>query len=284
MGSTKQGTCKLLGPVSLCIQLLMGLLVVAVLLLKRNYEYPRRKLIVWTYDTTKQIGGSFVIHVLNLGISILKKQNLLVRSGGSKDNNEQCDWYFLNLLMDTTVGIPILWFSLHFVEKTLSIFNVKNIESGNYFSRHKIHHRQNKNSSNDDEHPLFVAFCKQFVVFICGLCMMKFAIFIILNYYEQLAEWFADIVLSWADPWPNFQVFLIMFVFPILLNCFQYCCVDNIIKLHSLNLGNLNNFEPNTFIAGGDEEDLIWDQSTDSVCSSYHTQQAKDTARYGSTS
>lgn len=250
----KTGTCQLMGPVSIFIQSLMGILVIIVLLIKRQYEHPRRKLIVWGYDTGKQIGGSLSIHFINLGLSVIKRggdaifgfligvENYHVVDNESTD--DECDWYFLNLLMDTTFGIPILWVTLRILESMLRYFNVRDIESGNYNS---------SEDSNSEKKPSFGSFLKQLMVFILGLIIMKFFVFLILNFCEDFAYWFANSILGWADKWPNFQIFLVMFVSPVLLNCFQYYCVDNIIKLHSINYKNLNNFERDTSFS--DEED-----------------------------
>ncbi|CCK72258.1 uncharacterized protein KNAG_0J01770 [Huiozyma naganishii CBS 8797] len=287
----KKGTCQLLGPVSLIIQCLMGLLVVMVLLLKRNYEHPRRKLIVWAYDISKQMIGSLVIHFLNLGISVWKRRSSSVRflfhmagagdDGDDGDDGEQCDWYFVNLLMDTTLGIPILWVTLHYIEKLAHMCNITNVESGNYFEEHHTLEPELDLDSNEctgwcgsfhmqGKIPLFSAFCKQLVVFILGLVGMKFVIFLVLNYFEDMAYWFANLVLGWSDPWPNFQVFLVMFVSPVLLNCFQYCCIDNIIKLHHLNKENLDNFESkdNVAMLVGDVEESETDERSAPACSS----------------
>lgn len=238
-------TCQLLGPVSIAIQSLMGVAAVAALLAKRNHEHPRRKMIVWIYDVGKQVSGALGIHVLNLALSIIQRRGgkvLKMMPGDDEGDDSECDWYFVNLLLDTTLGVPILWGSLTLIEAVLCYFKVTNVESGNYFPR------------NDDETPLekkpmFSAFLKQLLVFIGALALMKLCIFLILKYFENGAYWFANLFLGWSDKWPNFQVFLIMFVCPILLNCFQYFCVDNIIKLPTdkVNLDNVDNFEANSF-------------------------------------
>lgn len=253
--SEGKDTCQLLGPVSLLVQTLMGITAVTVLLIKRNYEHPRRKMIVWSYDIGKQIIGSLGIHFLNLGISILKRRRrIFLLATGSDDDEDQCDWYFLNLLLDTTLGIPILWLSLYTIERVLKSLHFQNIESGNYFPSRKV--------KNHPRTPLFSAFVKQLFIFILGLGVMKLCVFLILNYMEEWAYWFADLILGWSDSWPNLQVFLVMFVFPILLNCFQYFCVDNVIKLptESLTLTNAENFETNTF-----RDDEFPDLSEDST-------------------
>ncbi|CCD27322.1 uncharacterized protein NDAI_0K01310 [Naumovozyma dairenensis CBS 421] len=256
--TTPKESCQLLGPVSILIQVFMGVAAIMMLLLKRNYEHPKRKMIVWVYDTGKQISGSLGIHFLNLCISIFKrKKKAILRfilldnplSGDDDDDDEQCDWYFLNLLLDTTIGIPILWLILHFLERILISFRIENVQSGNYFPKAQNDDEED-NLTNHHQKPMVSAFIKQVIVFMCGLSIMKIAIFLILNYFEDLAYWFADLILGWSDPWPNLQVFLVMFVFPVLLNCFQYFCVDNIIKLHTehgLNLENAQNFEEGEF-------------------------------------
>lgn len=242
----------------------MGAAAISGLLIKRHYEYPKRTWIVWSYDVGKQVLGSLGIHFLNLSLSIIKgntfKRIFVVYqwpnyNDGSRD---ECDWYFLNLLMDTTIGIPILWCCLTLVHMVLVYFNVKNIESGNYSpeiqgetfntTTYLIHPKRRK--------PVFKAFFKQLIVFMSGLIMMKGFIFIILNYFELFARWFADLVLGWSDKWPTLQIFLVMFVFPVCLNCFQYFCIDSIIKLPSnhLNIHNIDNFDQNSIM---DHDNII---------------------------
>lgn len=247
-------SCQLLGPVSLFIQLLMGAAAISGLLIKRIYEHPKRTWIVWFYDVSKQVLGSLGIHFLNLLISILqaKKPTLhAFESGhGGDDSGDECDWYFLNLLMDTTVGIPILWFWLTAIQRILAWFQVKNIESGNYFPDIDDEHDWEASEPRSHKQPTFDAFLKQLLIFMTGLSLMKGCIYIILNYFEEFADWFADLVLGWSNPWPNFQVFLVMFIFPVALNCFQYFCIDSIIKLSAdhLSTSNMDNFEQDSIV------------------------------------
>ncbi|CUS20386.1 LAQU0S01e05446g1_1 [Lachancea quebecensis] len=243
---TGDDSCQLLGPISLLIQMLMGIAAISGLLLKRRYEVPKRRWRVWFFDISKQVFGSLIIHFLNLGISILKqrKARFLLLILDDDPGGDQCDWYFLNLLMDTTVGTLILWFVLGLLEDGLQRLGVQNIESGNYYpSRDST--RETEEGTPVRNEPLFSAFGKQLLIYVCGLSIMKFCVFLVLAYFEVLATWFAKLVLGWSDNWPNFQVFLVMFVFPILLNFFQCFCIDNIIKLHPRNFSTseLENFE-----------------------------------------
>ncbi|KAK5962164.1 uncharacterized protein PWA37_000199 [Arxiozyma heterogenica] len=277
------GKCQLLGPVSIIVQSIMGILIILVLLLKRTYEIPKRRLSIWLYDIIKQLGGSFVIHLLNIMLSIWKQNNnynnpkiLLcnISINVSNENNydDECDWYFVNLLMDTTLGIPILYCILHGLERLGSLCHISNIKSGDYFDNNEEEEEEEEVEAEENNHrnqqhlecglnksrslsspshylrrrnPKFKAFLKQFILFLIGLIMMKFIIYMILTFMEPLAYLIANLVIGWCDPWPNFQVFLVMFICPVLLNCFQYCCIDNIIKLHNNNVtqANLDSFE-----------------------------------------
>jgi len=87
--------CQLLGPTALVVQALMGIGVIATLLYKRQREKPRRKWRVWVFDVSKQIIGQIIVHFSNIGISDWIS-HVSVKN--------PCVTYFLNILVDTTVG------------------------------------------------------------------------------------------------------------------------------------------------------------------------------------
>lgn len=68
-------SCSLVGPVALVVQALMAVIVIASLLVKRQYEgnqrngIRRRKWKVWMYDVGKQLIGQSLIHGSNLLVS-----------------------------------------------------------------------------------------------------------------------------------------------------------------------------------------------------------------------
>ena len=159
---------------------------------------------------------------------------------------------------------------LRITEIVLRYFGVSNIESGNYFACDEGDTEEIDVEDEGGSTPfvhgkhrklLFSAFFKQFSIFMFGLLATKSVVFLMLTEFEGVAVWFANLVLGWADPWPDFQVFLVMFVSPILLNCFQYCCIDSIIKVHGTNF-HIDSFEPQTLLPlpgvdnnGNDDDD-----------------------------
>lgn len=92
-------TCQLMGPTALVVQGLMGIGVVATLLYKRQREKPQRKWRVWVFDVSKQILGQIVVHFGNIGISDWIS-HVSVKN--------PCVTYFLNILVDTTIGMCAL--------------------------------------------------------------------------------------------------------------------------------------------------------------------------------
>lgn len=209
-----QPKCELLGPVSIVIQSCLGLIACSSLLLKRRYEHPKRPWKVWFYDVSKQLLGASGVHLLNLTMSLLKSQSEVLFALGrpnDEDDAGECEWYFINLLLDTTIGTPILYLCLLIVYSICEAFRIEGIESGNYGNP-----------------PKFVPYFKQLMIFILALLLMKAVIYVLL--YFPIFIMYADWVLSWSDGFPNLQVVLVVLVFPIMLNCFQYYIVDNFIK------------------------------------------------------
>jgi hypothetical protein len=60
-----------------------------------------------TQDVSKQIVSACIAHFLNLSLAILL----------SLDNNtDQCVWYFINILMDCTLGVFICYLFMIFID------------------------------------------------------------------------------------------------------------------------------------------------------------------------
>ncbi|CDK25854.1 unnamed protein product [Kuraishia capsulata CBS 1993] len=224
-----EGQCKLLGPFALIVQSLMGLLSLSALIFKRYKEYPnRRPWKVWFFDVSKQVFGAAGIHTLNVLMSIVGGQSddwavgrfELSKEGktspyyfhANADADNPCDYYFLNILFDTTLGIPILWVLLTCIYGLARRAEISGIESGVYGSP-----------------PKYSWYCKQLVLYFVGLISMKLLIYILLMVCPLLVT-FAGWLLSWSDPFPRLQVAFVVLVFPLVMNTFQYYVVDNIIQ------------------------------------------------------
>ncbi|OQV24318.1 Ras-related protein Rab-43 [Hypsibius exemplaris] len=105
------------------IQLALGGIAFAFLIIKRYCEAraTRRPWLVWSFDTSKQIIASFVTHFGNLLISEFAK-------------GDPCSWYFINFLLDSTVGVVIIILGLRFSNYIIVRFGWTILRSGEYGS------------------------------------------------------------------------------------------------------------------------------------------------------
>lgn len=92
------------------VQLLLGCIALTTLYIKWYLESPRRSLQVWFFDAMKQGTCAAMIHILNILVAI--------RTAEATDEAkvaDQCAFYFLNFVIDTTVGVYVAYHLLQFV-------------------------------------------------------------------------------------------------------------------------------------------------------------------------
>lgn len=244
-GNSDDGKCELIGTFSLFTQAVLGVLCVSSLLAKRYfYEYPiRRTWPVWCFDVSKQLIGAFGVHIFNVILSMLKTAPEFVlmmrrnRNGGSNggnggdgggdggdddndtsDNDDPCDWYFLSIVLDCTIGVYILYLvfkSMNYILK--HYFRATQINSGEY---------------GNVNHPSFRAFAKQLAVYFSSLMITKIILYGIVEIFERQLLWITShILLAWLDEYPDeFEIFMVMFIIPIVMNCLQLILIDNFIR------------------------------------------------------
>ena len=103
------GECRLLGPFAIIIQGALGVLALLSLVWKRWRERPRRPLKVWSFDVSKQVFGSVLLHLANLFMSMLssgdfdvKKASAIVQQNANGRQPNPCSFYLLNLAIDVS--------------------------------------------------------------------------------------------------------------------------------------------------------------------------------------
>lgn len=197
-------SCRLLGPTALIVQGLMGVLVISSLLYKRHREEPKRPWRIWLFDVSKQVIGQMFVH----GINVLISDVVANLSFGNA-----CVLYFLNILIDTTLGVGVIYFVLHGVTYLLTEkCHLKGFESGKYGSP-----------------PSFNYWIRQAAVYMFALTTMKLivvALFAVWPGVFRLGEWLLDFL----GPSDALQVIFTMGLFPILMNIIQFWLIDSIVK------------------------------------------------------
>jgi hypothetical protein len=118
-GPQPNGECKLLGSFALIVQAALGGLALMSLVYKRWRERPQRPLKIWTFDVSKQVVGSILVHIANLLMSMLSSGQFSIKVGlghvagrvVDADGHYQpnpCSFYLLNLAIDVSIIVMFL--------------------------------------------------------------------------------------------------------------------------------------------------------------------------------
>ncbi|QIW99798.1 hypothetical protein AMS68_005316 [Peltaster fructicola] len=214
--------CQLLGPFALLVQGALGGFAILTLVFKRYREKPQRPWKIWFFDVSKQIFGSMLTHVLNVGMSMLSSVELAnhaenvanqAAEGGHRPN--PCSFYLLNLAIDTTLGIPVLYVLLMVITalclRTPLARPPQSIKSGSY-----------------GDPPKTTWYLKQLLIYFIGLTGMKFAVFLLFSLLPWL-PWVGDWALRWTQFDERVEIAFAMFIFPLIMNAVQYYVIDNLI-------------------------------------------------------
>ncbi|KAL4874162.1 vacuolar membrane protein-domain-containing protein [Aspergillus spectabilis] len=207
------GECRLLGPFSLIVQASLGMLALLSLVYKRWRERPQRPVKVWAFDASKQVFGSSMLHLLNLLMSMFSAGQFEITS---EYKPNPCSFYLLNLGIDTTLGIPILIFILHFLNRLAMYTPLANppesIESGNY-----------------GQPPRVGWWFKQSIIYFMGLLGMKICVFFLIQMVPFIVT-VGDWALRWTEGNTAIQIIFVMLLFPVIMNAIQYYIIDIFIK------------------------------------------------------
>ncbi|KAI8985919.1 vacuolar membrane protein-domain-containing protein [Pilobolus umbonatus] len=207
--TSKHGnSCELLDGFAILIQLTLALTALLILLYKRSKEYPKRSLLIWMLDTSKQFIGAVMIHFLNIGISYL------VSKSGSDATSNLCVWYFLNIAIDTTIGVLILWCWYHTLIIVLEKLNIV-IKTGEY-----------------GQPPLaniILSWLSQVLVFLMAQLLAKICLYEMLIRLPWLIK-LGELCLGWTGDNYRCQVVFVMLIFPFIMNTVQFWVTDTILE------------------------------------------------------
>jgi hypothetical protein len=211
------GECQLMGPFAILVQMALAALALLALLLKRQREHPRRRFQVWysspaqdvltcrAFDVSKQMIGALELHFTNIFLSDIASR---LGAKSLKLHPNPCVWYFplatltkryfLNLFVDCTIGVPILWVNLKILHRICRYLQLKGTRSGDY----------------GGPPPRWTWWLKQVVVYCIGVSWMKIATLIVLGslpYLDKVGEW----LVGWTKGNTALQIIFVMFVRPL---------------------------------------------------------------------
>ncbi|PVU89952.1 hypothetical protein BB559_004842 [Furculomyces boomerangus] len=203
-------SCPIAGKFSFLIRGIVAIAAFSILIVKWKIEKNRRTSLVWTLDVSKQIVGASIMHLCNLLASL---------SSGSKSevDSNPCVWYSLNLFLDCTVGVFIVFGVLKIFQKYGHYVGIKFRISDSY-----------------GDPPSIFRWAKQCLIFTLSLLAMKAMVVISINKLHVLFYLGKLILLPATNTKsPNFEVFYVLAILPLILNAFEFVVIDQMIKTNS---------------------------------------------------
>lgn len=192
------------------VQAMLALFALASLWIKRLQEKPQRKFLTWFLDVSKQAFGAFYAHILNMIISAVIAGN--VRGGHTLD--DECAWYAINYVIDTTLGLVITIVFLDWLERLANRFNwvaLKN--SGVYVGREGIFH-----------------WVWQMFAWIVILSLVKVIICIFMWLFSAPLAYVGAVLFAPLQSNIRFELLFVMIFFPGVLNIVYFWITDSYLK------------------------------------------------------
>ncbi|KAI8866897.1 hypothetical protein GQ42DRAFT_127552, partial [Ramicandelaber brevisporus] len=222
-GGSDELNCHLVDNFALAVQSLMGVIALSTLFIKRHREHPRRPFKIWLMDVTKQGFGGLMLHALNIVasyLSVLRRPSELFSAHPSNDgagggDANPCVWYFLNILLDTTVGVYIIYVYFRLIHHiAVKRLGISNMQPGVY-----------------GHPPRWTIWLKQSFAFFLALLWMKLTVMLALAIFPFLlrfGQWAMAPVYLFKDT--RVQIVIVMFIVPLIMNAVQFWLVDAFLK------------------------------------------------------
>lgn len=187
---------------SILVQVLLFIVTIATVVAKWVQEFPRRSVYVFLLDCSKQMVGGAMIHICNLVGAIWLDAQI--------GFGDQCTWYWLNIMVDTTFGVLVAYCLLQVSMRTFQY------ESGQYVgSDGELDYRKWAVQAG---HWLLVVFLMKLT------CIAT----IFLGRYPLDAA--AEGVLGGLAGKEETKLLVVMVVTPGVMSIFQFCAQDQFLK------------------------------------------------------
>jgi len=179
------------------------------LLFKWWIEEPQRKLQIFILDSSKQFVGAGVIHFWNLVCA-------MAFSRFEASAADECAWYWVNIMIDTTFGVAVCWVLLKLTERVFGY------DSG--------HYGKGAVTGIDWEgSPDFNKWFRQIFAWCCIVSAMKLLVVVIMYSFAPVFEKIAVACTHWITN-RTLRLVFVMIITPTCMNMFQFWVTDSFLK------------------------------------------------------
>lgn len=161
--------------------------------------------------------GQLFVHILNVLLS-----NMVANIG----EENPCSLYFLNILVDTTLGVFIIYLTLRLTTHLLTdVWGLSGFVSGQYSDRRK-------RGRGKASRPKLSYWLKQLANYFFTLFTMKVVVTLLFVCFPFLFD-FGRWLLNLFGEAKNAQVLFVMCLFPLAMNTLQVSCDSGVLCTHS---------------------------------------------------
>jgi hypothetical protein len=208
------GVCKVYSKTDIftvIVQLMLGGFALGSLYVKRLQEKPRRTFRTWFLDVSKQAFGATYAHVLNMCIAGSLAHRV---RGNSVVLTDQCAWYGLSYLMDTTLGLVLAVLGLRLLERLANQRNWAPLQhSGVYAGNTAIVH-----------------WSCQVLAWLFILTISKMVIYLIMWLCSVPLAYVGKLLFAPFQGYTHFELLFVMIFFPGFLNVIYFWIADGYLK------------------------------------------------------
>jgi len=202
------------------VQLLLAFLALLSLWFKRNSEKPKRTFRTWFLDISKQAFGACYAHVLNMVIAALLAKNV-AESESKNALDDQCAWYGLSYLIDTTLGLLLSIIFLDLLDRVANEQDWVSLKhSGVYVGTDGIMH-----------------WIHQVVAWMLILTIVKLIVYGFMAALADQLAWFGGLLFEPFQFNIRFELLFVMIFFPGFLNVIYFWIADGYLKAKSDHAG-----------------------------------------------
>jgi len=231
------GDCQLLGWTGIAVQ--VGITVVCALAYVAVWymESPRRNFMTWLFDISKQVAGSAFGKLYNIAQAIVFAK--LLRH--SPDQQDQCVWYLMGILVDCFVTTFLCWGANTLARPIL--LQRYGIDIGDYEEDTSVHAKHNINGQGSESDngvgtpaPVPVSFkmyAQQLGIWLLIIMAVRLLVSVGLFFTQHEVYPFCDSVfLFFGVEDPTWRLIFAVLIFPAVADTFQIVVQDNFLKKH----------------------------------------------------
>ncbi|EAR95922.2 vaculolar membrane protein (macronuclear) [Tetrahymena thermophila SB210] len=221
------------------VQVSLAVICFLILIYKRHKERPKRLWKIWTLDNSKQGVSALVAHMLNV---------LLAVTLSGESDLDACNWYFVTVLFDTTLGVFICFIILSIFEKLFDRYHLVKFKTGNYFKviiPDNGSGQKTKKKSREDESNIHllkpivkISYCvwlSQLIIWNLIVVISKFFLYGLQSgispYLQPIISW----MFSFLESFVKLKLIIVMVIVPAILNAIQFWIQDNFLKKNDFN-------------------------------------------------